>query len=190
MKYLLLAGLVSCSVAQVNLNSNEILPYKESSQVTRVQEKLKPIRINSVKDNREEKIFGHAFTGVQYTKTPILFEKSADDIVKDLIADSLEARNIIVHDEAQTATLDIEINQMWVEEVIEEFQPEKAKCNLDLSFHITTDNKKWSGEFQTEFISGGDLSDGTERLAPTLASCFNELVEKLVSDEKFLSVLK
>ena len=85
----------------------------------------------------------------------------------------------------------IDINQdEFVEEVIEKYKPERAKCKVDLNFHITSPSAKWSGNFWTEFTSAGDLSDGTERLSPTLASCMNAVVEKLVSDQKFIDILK
>lgn len=190
MKYLILVAMVACSMAKVEIDLSELLPYKESSQVTKLSQKLRPVRIDLVEDKRENKSFGFAYTGVQYVKSPVEFGVPLDILIRDMTTDAFEKRNLIIDNRPDSLGMEIQVNKFWVEEVIEEFQPEKARCKIDLSFHINAEKTKWSGQYWTEFTSGGDLSDGTTRLAPTLASCFNELIEKLVNDKKFQEILK
>ena len=85
--------------------------------------------------------------------------------------------------------MQVEIKKFRVYEVIEKMQPERAKCQLELGFKIENGNRNWSGSYLTEFLSGGDMTDATERLAPTMASCLNDLIEKMVNDEKFSNIL-
>ena len=190
MKYLVFVVLVSCSLAKVEIKSDDLLPYKESSQVTQLNSKLKPVRIDRVEDKRQEQSYGFAYTGVQYVKSPVQMEVPLDILIRDLTTEAFEKRNLVIDNRPESLSMEIEVNKMWVEEVIEEFQPEKARCKVDMAFHINTNDSKWSGQYWTEFTSAGDLSDGTTRLAPTLASCYNELIEKLVNDKKFQEILK
>lgn len=189
MKLLILLILVSCSTSTHIIKQNELLPYKESSQVTKVVEDLSPLKINQILDRRDKIELGFAFTGVKYQKTPINLNIPLKDYLKGYFVNGLEMRNISVVDQS-LMLMDIEINEVWVQEVIEKFKPERAKCQVDMTFHINAPNSKWSGNFRTEFTSAGDLSDGTERVAPTLASCLNALLEKLVTDDKLITLLK
>lgn len=189
MKLLLLLTLVSCATQKMVLEERNLLPYKESSQQTKLTGNELPLNIVSVVDKRTRPEVGMAHTGVQYAKTPIYFDKSIQSIVKNYFINALEMRNVHVNDSA-IIPLTIEINHFWVEEVIEKFNPEKAKCHIDMSFHLMTNTKKWSGNYWAKFTSGGDLSDGTERIAPTLGSCLNEIVEQLIKDKKFIAMIK
>lgn len=181
--------LVSCSVSTYIMKENEMLPYKESAQVTKIVQNINSFELRSVKDKRDRASIGKAFTGVKYDITPINLNRPVNMHVRQFLENAFEMRNLNTKPGSELK-MDVEINHIWVEEVIEKFKPERAKCKVDMSFHITGGNKKWSGNFWTEFTSGGDMSDGTERLAPTLASCMNSLVEKLVSDKKFIDILK
>ena len=189
MKYLVFVILLACSSTSLTLSNKDLLPYKESSQLTKLNfEPAIALNITEVIDKREAKNFGFAYTGVQYTKTPIHFDQPLGLMTKNYLMDALSLRGIRFLEEG--ATLQVEVKKFWVHEVIEKYQLEKAKCEMSLVFHLDRGDKKWSGEYWTEFLSGGDLSDGTERLAPTLASCMNEVIEKLIKDEKFINLLK
>lgn len=181
--------LLSCSTGQYALKQNELLPYKEFSQITKNVEELKPFKLNLIQDKRDRLAVGKAYTGVKYNETPVTLTVPVKDYVQSFLVAAFEMRNIPT-DSTADLTMQVEINHIWVEEVIEKFKPELAKCKVDFSFYIGGENKKWAGNFWTELTSAGDLSDGTERLAPTLASCMNNLVEKLVSDQKFINILK
>jgi len=92
--------------------------------------------------------------------------------------------------EMDGVALEVVINELWVEELIEKYQPEKAKCKANVTVYLKEGNTSWNGNYWTEIISPGDLGDGTEKLAPTFASCLNEIVEKLVKDPSFTKNLQ
>jgi len=190
MKILILMSLLftSCATKQLVLTTSELLPYKESAQVTKINFQTKSVNILKIVDKREETTYGFAYTGVQYQKTPLIFNENLNILLMDYFSTALDVRNISVALDGRP--LEIEVEKLWVEEVIENFQPEKAKCVVRLNFHMNLPEEKWSGKYWAEYISEGDLVDGTERLAPTLASCLNEIVEKLVNDQKFINLLK
>lgn len=191
MRLLVLLLLVSCAQQKVVLNHQEIQPFGEFSKKSRIGEGLKTIAVNSVRDNREVQSpnqVGEAKTGVQYTKTPILLHSSTSQYLKDYLIGAMIDRGFSVND-ADGVKLDFVINQLWVEEVIEKYQPEKAKCKANISVYLKENNTSWNGNYWTEIISPGDLSDGTEKVAPTLASCLNEVVEKFAQDQTFIKNL-
>jgi uncharacterized lipoprotein YajG len=188
MKFLALLLLVSCSTSNYILEEQDILPYKETNSLTRSNQTLKPFKINIIKDMRKDITYGNAYTGVKYQKTPIVLSSTVQAFTKDFFNSAFEMRNIHTSEES-SINLNIDIKEIWVEEIIEKFQPEKAKCRVEMVFHIENENKEWNGSYWTEYLSAGDLSDGTERLAPTLASCLNQLVEKLVNDDKFIKMI-
>ncbi|MDP7319667.1 MAG: YajG family lipoprotein [Bacteriovoracaceae bacterium] len=181
--------LVGCASKVILLKEQELLPYKESAQVTRLDKVNKALFIAQVRDKREEKTFGHGYTGVRYDKTPVIFDVGINNLVQEHVVDALEIRNIMVKP-GSDLKMTIDVHELRVDEIIEKFQPEKAKCKIKMTFHVESEKIKWSGNFWTSFTSAGDMSEGTERLAPTLGSCFNEIIEKLVNDNKFQELLE
>lgn len=187
MLFLFFTFLISaCATEKVIIMQDDLLPYKDSSQLTKIEGAIKNLKINEVNDRREKTDLGFAYVGVQYTKTPIQLEQTEVEFVRDYMQSSFEARGIDI-DESSPNLLDINIYQLYVYEVIEKMQAERAKCHADLELTLFTDSKKWVGRFNTEYLSAGDLSDGTERISPTLASCLNDLVEKIIQDDRFIS---
>lgn len=179
----------SCASRSIILKQNSLLPYKEMSQVTKLPYSSKAIALVKINDHRESEFFGKGLTGVQYAETPIVTDVSFQKFFEDYLIAALEMRNVIVTDQASLG-LEVDVKELWVEEVINKFQPEKAKCRANLTFHLKDSSQKWSGNFWTEFTSAGDLSDGSERLAPTLASCMNEIIEKLVESKDLKSIIQ
>ncbi len=190
MKLLVLLWFVSCAQHQITLKSEEVVPFNEFSKVSRVGSGLKTISISSTTDNREKKDqVGMALTGVKYKETPIVINSVVSDYVKEYLILSLTDRGFAINN-IDGIGLDVVINELWVEEVIEKYQPEKAKCKANFTFYLKEGNVAWNGNYWTEIVSPGDLSDGTEKIAPTFASCLNEVVEKLVKDSAFIKNLK
>lgn len=190
MKFLVLLILVSCAQQSLTLKKDQVTPFKEFAKVTRTGEGLKTVSINSITDNRERKDhIGTALTGVQYSATPVSIGAPVDTYVKEYLVESLINRGFSVK-EMDGVKIDVAINQLWVEEVIEKYQPEKAKCKANFTFYLKENHTSWEGNYWTEIVSPGDLADGTEKIAPTLASCLNELAEKWLTDKGFLKNLK
>lgn len=188
-KTLLLVFLVGCAADSYVLREKELLPYKESSQITKLNQESKTLTISAILDERKTKEIGFAYTGVEYKKTPVYLESGLSGLMQSQISAALQMRNIEVIPNGEV-NLVVAVKELSVHEVIEKMKPERASCKLGLEFSIDHNNAKWSGSYWTEFTSAGDMSDGTERLAPTMASCINELVEKLITDAKFTQMLR
>jgi uncharacterized lipoprotein YajG len=187
---LLLTLFVSCAQNQVILKRDQLKPFNEFSIKTKVADDLKSITIKQVIDARENQTsLGTALTGVQYKKTQIEVGQAPMDYVKSELLQGLVGRGVALNDDYGVA-VEVTVNQLWVEELIEKYQPEKAKCNANFTFSINTPKKMWKGNYWTEITSPGDLSDGTVKIAPTLASCMNVIIEKLVNDKTFIENLK
>lgn len=190
MRLLVLMFLVSCAQNQIKLKNDQVVPFSDFSKVSNVGNGLKTLAINSVIDNRDNKDqIGVALTGIKFSQTPVVVDTVVSEYMKGHFVKSLSQRGFSVND-MDGIKLDIVINELWVEELIEKYQPEKAKCKSNLTFYIKEGNKSWKGNYWTEIVSPGDLGDGTEKIAPTFASCLNEVVEKLVTDPSFINKLK
>ena len=189
MRYAILFLLLSCATGSYLLKDNDLHSELEKLKVTRINSAAQSIVIMSIADKRDVINLGNAYTGVQYNKTPVVLTTNLKDFMSRFLVSSFSKRNLIIN-ESSKLKMTVEVNQLWVEEVIDKFKPERAKCRVDISFHILGDNKKWSGNFWAEYLSEGDMRDGTERITPTLANCLNEVIEKLVADKKLLTILQ
>lgn len=190
MRLLVLLLFISCAQQRITLRTEEIVPFDEFSEVTHTGQGLKTISISSLTDNREKKdLIGTALTGVKYTKTPIVMGATVSDYMKEYLTHALTERGFAVND-MDGVNFEVVINELWVEEVIEKYQPEKAKCKANFTFYTKVGDVAWNGNYWTEIISPGDLADGTSKIAPTFASCLNQVVEKLVKDPDFIKNLK
>lgn len=190
MKLLFLLIFVSCAQQQITLKNKELVPFNDFSKITRAGNGLKTISFSTVIDNRENKNeVGKALTGVKYKETPIVMNSGTSNYIKEYLTSALTERGFSVNS-MDGINIEVVINELWVEELIEKYQPEKAKCKVNFTFYIKEENASWNGNYWTEIISPGDLADGTEKIAPTFASCLNEVVEKLVTDQEFIKNLK
>jgi uncharacterized lipoprotein YajG len=190
MKYLLLLAVVtSCAQPKLYLNEKEAIPLEEYSKKTKVHTS-KSINIKLITDSRKEKMYiGMAKTGVSYSPTPLELTQPFEAYLKSYLSNAFMERGVVV-DNLGEIGLEFVINDLWVDELIEKYQPEKAKCKANITVYSSVGNTNWSGNYWTEIISPGDLADATERLTPTLASCMNEVVEKLVNDQSFKAIIK
>jgi uncharacterized lipoprotein YajG len=187
MKYLVFIFLISCAQGKITLKENELHPFKEFSQKTLVNKKMKSIQIDSVVDQRENKDYiGEALTGVNYKKTPVSLKQTTTDFVNNYFVEAFERRGL------QTSKIDgvklsIHINELWVQEIIQKYQPEKVGCKANFSLFTQLGSSSWKGSYWVDIVSPGDMGDATEKIAPTLSSCLNEIVEKIVNDKQFIA---
>ena len=188
-KFLILILFTACSSQTVKVEPADLLPYKDSSAVTKLDPGLASLALESVRDMRASKEMGFAYTGVKYSKTPIVLSSSLEEFLTDYFIDQLEMRNVEVLNDSPTK-LTVSVVNFQVYELVEQFKPERAKCELQIDFELNQDAKKWSGSFATEYVSAGDITDGTERLAPSMASCLNNLTEKMINDQEFINFFK
>ena len=190
MKLLLLTlFLSSCAVPSIMFKQDQMKAYKEASKISFISVS-RDVNLVAVRDLRENKAdIGHGLTGSTYSKTPIYLAHGVNAFMESYFKKAFEQRNIVVSKDSLNK-LEIEIHELWVKEVIEKFKPEKAQCKANMSFKVTNTKGSWTGKKWVQFLSGGDMTDGTERLAPTLASCLNDLVEKIVNDIEFKKMIK
>ena len=180
--------LTGCATKSHLLNQADLLPYQDSSQLTKVNLEDSLLEISEIVDERDDLIIGHAYTGVEYLKTPVYFKKEMSQFMMDYLISSFEARNLEVVKES-SKKLRVLIKKFKVYEVLEKFHLEKAKCEVEIGFELAVGGNVWSGNYRTDYLSGGNLDDGSDKLAPTVASCMNDLMESLVNDEKFIKTL-
>lgn len=186
---LMLLILSSCAMSNIVLKKTELKPYKASSKISFISVS-RDINLVEIVDKRINKSdIGYGLTGSTYSKTPVYLANGAVPFMTNYFTEAFEKRNIIINPNSKNR-LSIEILKLEVSEVIEKFQPEKAKCYVKFNFNIKKASGQWSSEKWVKFLSGGDMSDGTERLGPTFASCMNDLIEKLVNDVEFKKALK
>ena len=183
---LLMVGMISCAQQEIKLSGDD-RPYGSSNEVTPVRMATKNIQIAEVTDAREKTDIGVARTGLQYRETPVRLNQEFTQFMREYFTDAFYKRNIMVESEAEIV-LSIVVNQLWLSEVLN--NNEAAKCEVNLSLSANEGKRSWKGNVWTEYVSKGDLSDGTDKLGPTLATCLNNAVEKLVKDKAFVTFLK
>lgn len=189
-KVLLIVVLCSCAVMEkIEIKKEEVVPFKEYSTVTYAKKSVDQFEITEVIDARPTKeVIGEGLLGVYFTKTPVYFYKEMTSFLKDYFYSSFEARNFKVVDSSNNR-LRIIVEELEVKELIEKFKPERALCHVRVNFEFTKKTKQTNISTYVKIISKGDMGDGTQKLAPTLASCLNEIVEKLVGSKEIYEFL-
>lgn len=183
---LLLILMFGCaSTAQkVTLNLNKSFDSKSTSQG---QLFSKTVQLRALP--RMNTRVGVAHVGFQYTKVPVelmegdqsLFEQVQKELILYGLA-FVEANSDYV--------LSMEVADLWVEEYFPKGQvSEAAKCRLKMEFQLEG-KTNWRGEYWSEFQTKASTEDATNKLALALNHCTQLIVKKLVSDEKFLKLLK
>lgn len=190
-----LVTLASCAQQKVVVGEKNFVPFDSFSSVSKVSEARAPLKIESVIDARETKTaIGEGRTGARFEKTPVLLTQKTEDFVRDYLERALETRGFLIVQSDEKASLNVRINRLWVEEVIEKYQPEKAKCNiaLELTGQKGEQGKEetYTGKFWTEIVSPGDMGDATDKLDQTLASCMNIVAEKIAKDKDLIKFLQ
>lgn len=188
MKALILSlFLVSCSAKYHVVKKAEVLDYsKLNVSKTKLAQISSPISIVNI--TKKSETIGFAYTGVQYQKTPIVLDINQEAFFRDFITFSFEERGILVRTISENR-LSIEIEKLNLFEVIEKLNPERAKCELKLNFKLEKPNKTWTSSIESEYLSKGDMRDGTNWLVPAFANCLNEAIEKVLDDPEFINII-
>lgn len=187
---LTLLAVISCAnLGLVKIEKEELKAYPEFNRITFASSETANFEIVEVIDARINKDnIGEALVGVYFEKTPVSLYKDTNAFLKDYFYSSLSARNFTLVEGSENQVTII-INKLWVDELIEKFKPERAKCVVDLSFKMKNSKGESTIKLWNTVISKGDLGDATKKLAPTLASCLNEAVEKLVKNNSLYQFL-
>lgn len=183
---LLMMLTLSCAKLDVlTLEKEKLIPFPEFEKITFAPRETTDFEISEVIDARIDKDYvGEALIGVYFEKTPVALYKDTSSFFKDYFYSSLNARNFHLVSSSETKA-QIIINKLAVYEVIEKFKPERAKCEIDITLNMKNSQSESSIKLWTTIISKGNLGDGTKKIAPTLASCLNEVVERLVVNKTF-----
>lgn len=192
-KLILISSFLFTSCAQMNLKlaDSEIKAYKEFSKAKKSAQTLGPISL-SVSDVRGDvppSQIGIGFTGVKYQKTPILLNEDLASYLTKKLTTEFTKRNVLV-DEQANYKIEVLITKLSVDEFIEKHLPERARCEIEFQLKSSYLTKTFNARYWAEVISPGDLGDGTEKIAPTFASCINVITDKIVEDKKFNAYLK
>lgn len=182
--------LLSCSKTTFVVKDKNLKPFKEFSKVTSLKDQTKKIQISKIIDNREMKeSLGVAFTGVQYRETPIKLSSQLEEYLKFYFDNGLKTRGVRISKNQADYLMTIRVNELWLEEI--SFKaPEVVKCKANFTFELHNNKRSWKGNFWSDVVSPGDLSDGTSKIAPTFASCLNLITENLVNSQKFIEFIK
>ncbi len=181
---------ISCAQQKVVLKEQNLIPYEDFSKVTILNEATMPIKLSALVDQRNVAEVGQARTGAQFKKTPVEFKYNFSEYFKDYLRNSLSRRNVLMVMTDEKAVMSIVVKEFWTKEVLERFKPERASCKIAIDVKVVKEDDSYSGSFWTEVKSPGDMGDATEKLAPTIASCMNIIVEKIVNDKNLLEFIK
>ncbi len=179
---------VSCATANLSLDQKEFKPFKEYEAKTEFPSGSNVLDVKVI-DGRESKQFlGMGKTGASYTDTPLSTPQGASAFITNYFSENLKARGLNLSDESNVE-LEVIVNKLWVDELIVKYKGERAKCHVEFEVYGKKDLETFKGSYWTKITSGGDLSDGTDLLSPTLASCLNDSIEKIVNDQKLVDFI-
>ena len=182
--------MVSCAQQKVVLQDVNLIPFEDFSKVTTLDQATLPVKLFELIDQREKMGVGEARTGAQFKETPVEFRYGFSEYFKDYIKNSLKRRNVLMVMSDEKALMSITVKEFWTKELLERFQPERATCKISIDVKVQKNGDEYNGSFWTEVKSPGDMGDATEKLAPTIASCMNIIVEKIVNDQKLLKFIE
>ncbi len=188
--FILLFLMVSCAQQKVVLQDVNLIPFEDFSKVTTLDQATLPVKLFELIDQREKMGVGEARTGAQFKETPVEFRYGFSEYFKDYIKNSLKRRNVLMVMSDEKALMSITVKYCWTKELLERFQPERATCKISIDVKVQKNGDEYNGSFWTEVKSPGDMGDATEKLAPTIASCMNIIVEKIVNDQKLLKFIE
>tara|TARA_Y100000590_G_C15311752_1_gene860417 strand:- start:100 stop:696 length:597 start_codon:yes stop_codon:yes gene_type:complete len=188
--FILLFLMVSCAQQKVVLQDVNLIPFEDFSKVTTLDQATLPVKLFELIDQREKMGVGEARTGAQFKETPVEFRYGFSEYFKDYIKNSLKRRNVLMVMSDEKALMSITVKEFWTKELLERFQPERATCKISIDVKVQKNGDEYNGSFWTEVKSPGDMGDATEKLAPTIASCMNIIVEKIVNDQKLLKFIE
>ena len=187
-------ALVACaSTNKIEKDIGELHPLKGDSRVVTIDGATRDIVITSFKSNLEQpaNVWGEARTGIQYTKVPLVFNESPFNFFQHYAREGFIRRNLTITADAQAPIkMGLTLNKLWVEEVIEKYKPETAKCMVEIEIVMDAGRNHYRGKFSKNVLSDGNLTNGSDKLAPTLASCMNLVLNDVVSNPDFLTFVK
>ena len=188
----LLTLLAGCaSTQQITLSSGELKPMKQYAKMTKVITDGFSLNISKVTDQRENRnSIGQAYTGFTDKKTSIAFNEPLEMLVKEQLEIAFKQRGIGISSPGEY-TLEAQIEDFWLEEITTGLGPREYECEIKMKFNLDTVaqvKSQWSGSFWAKITSGTENQEGLDKKSSTIASCLNQVVEKLILDKKLQSL--
>ncbi len=193
LKLLPLGLLWGCAYVGVELVPQKMQPLPDFAEVTMVSGNHTPFAVTDFEDVRpiQDRV-GEAKTGLSNTTTPIVLQGSTSDYVRERIETGLRKRGVAIRADS-SLQLRGRIVELWVNEIVDSKNTgtERSQCHVKLNLEFFGQTQKlplWSGEIVVTAASKATFLDTTDLNGPMLESCMNEVLEKLVREEKFHSV--
>lgn len=182
---------VACAKMKINVQEADVVEFDDFKKVQKVAEQTQPISLNVI-DARGEvpNVIGYGYTGVKYEKTPFELDMDLAAYLSKKLPLEFNKRAVDASSENAQIIVDLIVTKLSVYEFIEKHLPERAVCKIEFEIKSTYLSKEFNARYWSEVTSPGDLGDGTEKLAPTFASCINVIMNKITSDQKFISLIK
>lgn len=187
----LLVFITSCATrTKVVLDNTKMIPFKDETKVTVLSKQVKALQIVSVIDQRDMAHIGEARTGFRYKKIPVYLSQELKTFLEQKLVSEFSQRGVTLTTEEAPLKLIVTVNSFWVEEYFPEKKAaEAARCNVNLNFDIQGASRKFLMNAWQEYTSPGKFINGTDLLAPTLATCLNDVIEQVIKNPKFNKVL-
>lgn len=194
-KIMALSLLVSCaSYSSLTLAPSKMLPLEDFDTVTMGEMHRVPFKLGEFNDKRADpNVVGMAKTGLSNITTPVHIDGGSVVYLKERLESGLRKRGLLISG-ASEATLSGSILDMWVDEVVDTKHTgtERSQCRMKVALEFSpkddAQSGRWSGVVEVVAASKSTFLDTTDVNGPMLESCMNELLEKLMREEKFQKV--
>jgi len=187
----LLVLVSSCAEMKIKVNDSEVVAFDDFKKTQKVSELTQPVKLNVI-DARGEvpNVIGFGYTGVKYEKTPFELKTELATYLNEKLPLEFSKRGVTTDNVNGEIILDVIVTKLNVYEFIEKHLPERAVCKIEFEIKSNYLSQEFNSRYWSEVTSPGDLGDGTEKLAPTFASCLNVVMNKITSDQKFINLIK
>lgn len=194
---LLLTLLASCaSVKKVTLEKDSLIPMQQYSKTSTVVTDGLTLELGNFQDLRSNEInkkhIGKTYTGFGDEPTPVEFENTLEEVLKEQVKDGLKKRGISISSIGEF-TLNAGIEKYWLEEITKGLGPREYECTVKIKFDLQSNENsgtKWFGSFSSKVSSGTQSQEGLDKKSSTLASCMNQILEALIQEEKFQEITR
>lgn len=181
--------LLGCASKKVTINlDKDIRTHAYLTNTSSFKPRTIHLEIKNFKDLRKKgNQIGEMKSGMSNKLTPIELDRDLGRYLQDDFEKGFIKRGLIFSGK-KSLILRGEIERFWVEEVSKNYGVEHSQCQIQLSFELIEKKSqfvKWQGSYNSKLLAKGTIGDTSSNNAPTLKSCVNEVVEKLVRDPKF-----
>jgi len=179
-----------CAQSRLLLDRNLLIPFEEFAEKSKFKPGSQAVSLAVIdeRDRDRKELLGMAKTGARYKDTPLIVPGGVKQFVKDYYLKEMSERGFVFSDQSSTL-IELVVKNLWVDELQEKFKGERAKCHVEIELYAKKGPTSFKARYWAKITSAGNLGDGTDHIAPTLASCLNLSIEKMAKDNKFTDFL-